>query len=294
MKPAPFDYVAPATLDDADRRPRAPRATSAKVLAGGQSLIPMLALRLARPAVLVDINRLRGLDGIREAARHPRGRRPRAPARARALGGRTARRSSPGAPGWWRTRRSATAARWWATSSTRDPGLGAARGAALPRGRGGRARARGRAHDPGRPVLSRSAHHRARRPRSWPPRRASRCRRRARAGASRRSRAATAISPWWARWRCVARGADGRGGAGAAGLLRRRRDARAGRGRGAGAGRAARRRRRASSRPRARRPRELSPDGDIHATASYRRRVAATLAERTLTAALARCGGRAS
>jgi carbon-monoxide dehydrogenase medium subunit len=36
----------------------------------------------------------------------------------------------------------------------------------------------------------------------------------------------------------------------------------------------------------------LSPDGDIHATAEYRRRVAATLAERTLTAALARCGGR--
>jgi carbon-monoxide dehydrogenase medium subunit len=35
----------------------------------------------------------------------------------------------------------------------------------------------------------------------------------------------------------------------------------------------------------------LSPDGDIHATASYRRQVAATLAERTLTVALARCGG---
>jgi carbon-monoxide dehydrogenase medium subunit len=35
----------------------------------------------------------------------------------------------------------------------------------------------------------------------------------------------------------------------------------------------------------------LSPDGDIHATAAYRRRVAAVLAERTLTAALARCGG---
>jgi carbon-monoxide dehydrogenase medium subunit len=35
----------------------------------------------------------------------------------------------------------------------------------------------------------------------------------------------------------------------------------------------------------------LSPDADIHATAAYRRQVAATLAERTLTAALARCGG---
>jgi len=40
----------------------------AKVLAGGQSLIPMLALRLARPATLVDINRLPGLDTIREAS----------------------------------------------------------------------------------------------------------------------------------------------------------------------------------------------------------------------------------
>ena len=37
--------------------------------------------------------------------------------------------------------------------------------------------------------------------------------------------------------------------------------------------------------------RHVSPDGDIHATAAYRRRVAATLAERTLTAALDRCGG---
>jgi carbon-monoxide dehydrogenase medium subunit len=35
----------------------------------------------------------------------------------------------------------------------------------------------------------------------------------------------------------------------------------------------------------------LSPDADIHATAAYRRQVAATLAERTLAAALARCGG---
>src|SRR5258708_36566450 len=40
----------------------------AKVLGGGQSLIPMMALRLARPTLLVDINRLPGLDGIREAS----------------------------------------------------------------------------------------------------------------------------------------------------------------------------------------------------------------------------------
>src|SRR6266850_1924195 len=67
MKPAPFDYVAPATLDDAIGA-LATAGDDAKILAGGQSLIPMLALRLARPAVLVDINRLRGLDGIREAS----------------------------------------------------------------------------------------------------------------------------------------------------------------------------------------------------------------------------------
>jgi carbon-monoxide dehydrogenase medium subunit len=55
------------TLDDAVGA-LATAGDDAKILAGGQSLIPMLALRLARPAVLVDINRLRGLDGIREAS----------------------------------------------------------------------------------------------------------------------------------------------------------------------------------------------------------------------------------
>jgi len=67
MKPAPFDYVAPATLDDAVGA-LATGGDDAKILAGGQSLIPMLALRLARPALLVDINRIPGLDGIREAS----------------------------------------------------------------------------------------------------------------------------------------------------------------------------------------------------------------------------------
>ncbi len=67
MKPAPFDYVAPASLDEAVSA-LASGHGDAKVLAGGQSLIPMLALRLARPATLVDINRLPGLDGLREAS----------------------------------------------------------------------------------------------------------------------------------------------------------------------------------------------------------------------------------
>jgi carbon-monoxide dehydrogenase medium subunit len=67
MKAAPFEYRLPGALDEAVAA-LAGAGDDAKVLAGGQSLIPMLALRLARPAVLVDINRLPGLDGIRETA----------------------------------------------------------------------------------------------------------------------------------------------------------------------------------------------------------------------------------
>jgi carbon-monoxide dehydrogenase medium subunit len=67
MKSAPFEYLAPATLDDAVGA-LAGEGGDAKVLAGGQSLIPMLALRLARPTLLVDINHITGLDGIREAS----------------------------------------------------------------------------------------------------------------------------------------------------------------------------------------------------------------------------------
>lgn len=61
MKPAPFEYFDPRELDEAleqiDRF-----GDEAKVLAGGQSLMPMLNLRLARPAAIIDINRLPGLD----------------------------------------------------------------------------------------------------------------------------------------------------------------------------------------------------------------------------------------
>jgi carbon-monoxide dehydrogenase medium subunit len=67
MKSAPFEYLAPATLDDAVGA-LAGEGGDAKVLAGGQSLIPMLALRLARPTLLVDINHIAGLDGLRESA----------------------------------------------------------------------------------------------------------------------------------------------------------------------------------------------------------------------------------
>ena len=63
MKPAAFDYVAPASLADA-LSVLSRYGDDAKVLAGGQSLVPMMALRLAAPAVLVDLNRAQGLAGI--------------------------------------------------------------------------------------------------------------------------------------------------------------------------------------------------------------------------------------
>ncbi len=65
MKPAPFDYVlARSTSEAIDALAR--HGDEAKVLAGGQRLMPMLNMRLARPAVLVDINGARELDYLRE------------------------------------------------------------------------------------------------------------------------------------------------------------------------------------------------------------------------------------
>jgi carbon-monoxide dehydrogenase medium subunit len=65
MYPAKFDYAAPRTLDDALALLVA-RGDEARVLAGGQSLIPMMKLRFATPGFLVDINRLPGLDHIEQ------------------------------------------------------------------------------------------------------------------------------------------------------------------------------------------------------------------------------------
>lgn len=67
MKPAPFDYFAPTSIEEVfellDRY-----GGDARVIAGGQSLVPMLALRLARPEVLVDLNRVPSLAGICQEA----------------------------------------------------------------------------------------------------------------------------------------------------------------------------------------------------------------------------------
>lgn len=67
MKPSPFAYHAPRTIDEAcEILARNPDAS--KVIAGGQSLVPMLNLRLARADHLVDINRIAGIDQIRAEA----------------------------------------------------------------------------------------------------------------------------------------------------------------------------------------------------------------------------------
>lgn len=63
MKPAPFDYVRPSSLAEVCEILAADE--DARIIAGGQTLIPMLAMRLARPAKLVDILRLEELHGIR-------------------------------------------------------------------------------------------------------------------------------------------------------------------------------------------------------------------------------------
>jgi aerobic carbon-monoxide dehydrogenase medium subunit len=64
MKPALFDYTKPRTLEEAFSILSANKG-AAKVLAGGQSLVPMMNFRVARPDVVVDINALPGLDHIR-------------------------------------------------------------------------------------------------------------------------------------------------------------------------------------------------------------------------------------
>jgi carbon-monoxide dehydrogenase medium subunit len=63
MKPPPFDYVAAKTVDEA-LHALAEGGEDAKVLAGGQSLIPLMSLRLARPSLLVDVTRIAELGGI--------------------------------------------------------------------------------------------------------------------------------------------------------------------------------------------------------------------------------------
>lgn len=64
MYPAEFEYFAPRTVDEALEL-LGRFGEEAKILAGGQSLLPMMKLRIASPRYLIDINRVNGLDGLR-------------------------------------------------------------------------------------------------------------------------------------------------------------------------------------------------------------------------------------
>lgn len=63
MKPAPFDYMAPRSIEEACAI-LAEAGGGATVLAGGQTLMPLLALRMSQPFILVDVNRVATLGGV--------------------------------------------------------------------------------------------------------------------------------------------------------------------------------------------------------------------------------------
>ena len=65
MKPPPFAYAAPVTLDEAVGLLTEHAEAEPRVLAGGQSLIPLMNFRLAKPGYLIDLRKVAGLSGIR-------------------------------------------------------------------------------------------------------------------------------------------------------------------------------------------------------------------------------------
>jgi carbon-monoxide dehydrogenase medium subunit len=71
VKPAPLEYRRAESVEEAVAL-LAEAGPDAKVLAGGQSFVPMLNMRMARPALLVDVNRVAGLDGIAAENGHVR------------------------------------------------------------------------------------------------------------------------------------------------------------------------------------------------------------------------------
>ena len=64
MKPAPFEYHAPATVDEAVEL--LAQGSGTQVLAGGQSLVQLMKFRTAKPRALVDVNSVEGLDVLEE------------------------------------------------------------------------------------------------------------------------------------------------------------------------------------------------------------------------------------
>ncbi len=69
MYPAPFEYVAPTGINEAVALLQQ-YGDDAKLLAGGQSLVPMMKLRLARPKYLIDLNKIPNLNSIKEEGGH--------------------------------------------------------------------------------------------------------------------------------------------------------------------------------------------------------------------------------
>ena len=69
MKPAPVDFVSPDSLEEALAVLTEP-GEDARILAGGQTLTPMLKMRLVEPAVLIDISHLQTLDYVKRDNGH--------------------------------------------------------------------------------------------------------------------------------------------------------------------------------------------------------------------------------
>ena len=69
MKPCEFDYLRAATIDEACRALDG-AGGEARIIAGGQTLVPLMAMRLARPSLLVDINHIAELSFIAEGGEH--------------------------------------------------------------------------------------------------------------------------------------------------------------------------------------------------------------------------------
>jgi aerobic carbon-monoxide dehydrogenase medium subunit len=66
VKPPPFSYAAPTTLSQAIGLLTEHAAAEPRVLAGGQSLIPLMNFRLAKPGYLIDLRNVAGLSGVRQ------------------------------------------------------------------------------------------------------------------------------------------------------------------------------------------------------------------------------------
>ena len=94
MKPAPFRYHAPKTVDEAVKTLAEVAPDDGRVLAGGQSLVPIMAFRLSRPSHLVDINGVEALKRLAVEGDKLVDRRRRAPCRVSAPGGRRAARQA--------------------------------------------------------------------------------------------------------------------------------------------------------------------------------------------------------